>query len=162
MIATILIPKNRVPVLVGQAGKTKKDIENKTNTKIFIGEEITIEGDALDVMATENIIKAISRGFAPEKALELLDEEKILHIVQLPKNEKEVIRIKSRLIGTMGKARRNIERLTNTHISVYGKTVSIIGSYEDAEIAKAAIEKLILGSMHSNVYRFLSLRKKHV
>lgn len=160
MIASILISKMRVPVLVGAEGKTKKDIEEKTHTKIFIGEEITIEGEAIDVMTAENVIKAIGRGFAPEKALELLNEEKVLYIIQLTKNKKELKRIKARLIGTMGKARRNLESLTNTRISVYGKTVSIIGSYENAGIAKEAIEKLIGGSMHSNVYKFLEFRKR--
>ena len=159
MIATILIPRMRVPVILGTNGATKHDIEEKTNTKIFIGEEITIEGEALDVMAAENIIKAIGRGFAPAAALALLDEEKVLYVIQLPKNENELTRIKSRIIGSDGRARQNLERLTNTQISVYGKTVSIIGCYEDADIAKEAIEKLISGSMHSNVYRFLELRK---
>ena len=161
MIATILIPRMRIPVVLGTNGATKHDIEEKTNTKIFIGEEITIEGEALDVMAAENIIKAIGRGFAPSKALKLLDEEKVLYVFQLPKTENELTRIRSRIIGTMGKARRNLERLTNTQISVYGKTVSIIGCYEDADRAKEAIEKLIFGSTHSNVYRFLELREKH-
>lgn len=159
MISTIMIPRKRIPVILGSNGATKKDIEDKTHTKIFIGEEITIEGEALDVMTAENIVKAIGRGFAPPAALKLLDEENALYVIQLQKNEKELKRVKSRLIGTMGKARRNLERLTNTRISIYGKTVSIIGSYEDADIAKEAIEKLIAGSKHNNVYNFLERRK---
>lgn len=159
MISSIMIPRKRIPVVLGINGATKKDIEDKTHTKIFIGEEITIEGEALDVMAAENIVKAIGRGFAPPAALELLDEEKVLYVIPLQKSEKELKRIKSRIIGTLGKARRNLERLTNTYISVYGKTVSIIGSYEDAEHAKTGIEKLIAGSKHNNVYSFLERRK---
>ncbi len=161
MITGILIPKRRIAVVVGKGGKTKKTLEEKTGTKIFIGEEITIEGEALEVMAAENIIKAIGRGFAPDTALELLDEDKVLYVMQLDKGEKELSRIKSRVIGTNGRARRNLERLTDTHISVYGKTISIIGLYDDADAAKAAVEKLISGSMHGNVYRLLELRKKH-
>lgn len=157
MIASILIPKARVAVLVGAHGSTKKSIEEKTNTKIFIGEEITIEGEALGILTVENIVKAIGGGFSPGRAMELLDEDKILYIIQLPKADEK--RIKSRIIGKMGRARRNLERMTNTHISVYGKTVAIIGYYDDMEASKEAIEKLIFGSTHSNVYSFLERRK---
>ncbi len=161
MITSILIPKARVPVIVGRNGKTKRLLEKKTNTKLFISEEITIEGEAIDVMTAENVIKAIGRGFSPDAALELLDEDKVLYVLQLPASDKEMKRIKSRIIGTGGMARRNLERLTDTRISVYGKTVSIIGYYDDADAAKEAVEKLIKGSMHRNVYKFLELRKKN-
>ncbi len=159
MITTTLIPKQRISILIGKDGGAKKRIEEKTNTKIFINDEIIIEGEPLDVITAENIIKAIGRGFEPAKALELLDEDMVLHIIHLPKNENELRRIKSRIIGTNGRAKRNVERLTDTCISVYGKTVAIIGSYEGAEIAGAALKKLIAGSTHSTVYRFLESHK---
>ena len=64
-------------------------------------------------------------------------------------------RIRSRLIGTSGKCRRNIERLTGTRISVYGKTVAIIGKYTNAHLAAQAVEKIIKGIPHRSVYEFL-------
>jgi ribosomal RNA assembly protein len=78
--------------------------------------------------------------------------------ISLPDDRKRLKRVTSRLIGTRGKARRNLERLTQTHISVFGKTVSIIGKYEDAERAGHAIEKLIDGFSHRSVYEFLEKR----
>ena len=108
------------------------------------------------MMPAENIIRAIGRGFSPENAMELLDEEKTLYIIHLSDNARSLKRIRSRLIGTGGKARRNIERFTHTKISVYGKTVSIIGSYEDVEKAKGAVEKLISGVSHRSVYKDIS------
>lgn len=154
MIKELSVPKNRIAVIIGRNGETKRMIESKTRTKIKINDFVSIGGDLLGMMTAENVIRAIGRGFSPENALELLDEEKTLFIIQLPDNALK--RIRSRLIGTHGKARRNLERFTHTKISVYGKTVSIISSYEDAERAKNAIEKLISGASHKSVYKDIS------
>ncbi len=151
MIKELTIPKSRMAVLIGKNGETKRMIESKTKTKIKINGFIRISGDLLGILFAENIVRAIGRGFSPENAFQLLDEEKTLYIIQLPDNA--LRRIRSRLIGTHGKARRNLERFTHTMISVYGKTVAIIGSYEDAEKARNAIEKLISGASHKSVYK---------
>ena len=155
-INTIKIPEDRLPVLIGTKGSTRRRIEKSTKTKIVItGEEVTIKGDSINVLDVENIIKAIGRGFSPENAMLLLDEDNTLSIINLPKSEVARKRIRSRLIGTNGKSRRNIERLTRTHVSVYGKTVSIIGKYENVDMAGQAINKLIKGVPHRFVYEFL-------
>ncbi len=155
MIKAVKIPEERVPVLIGKNGTVKRQIEKATKTKITVGEEIEIEGESLDVLAAENIVKAIGRGFSPENAEELLDEEKTIIILDLPKSEHAAKRLRSRLIGTNGKCRRNIERLTGTKISVYGKTVSVIGSYNNVSLAEDAINKIIKGIPHRFVYEFL-------
>jgi ribosomal RNA assembly protein len=147
------IPEKRIAVLIGKSGEIKKTIERKTGTWLNITDIIEIHGEALEVLNAENIVKAIGRGFAPKKAMELLDEEKELYIIEIP--EKGVERIRSRLIGTRGKARRIIEKKTNTDISVYGKTVSIIGEHDDVKIARIAVEKIILGAPHKNAYRLM-------
>lgn len=156
----ILVPKEREAVLIGRSGKTKKGIEKATNTKISVSDDVCIDGDAIDVLTATEIVKAIGRGFSPENALELKDEETCLIIIQLPKDEKILKRIRSRLIGTRGKVRRNIETYTGVKMSVYGKTVSVIGSHEGAELASAAIEKIIKGLQHKSVYAFLEERRK--
>jgi ribosomal RNA assembly protein len=45
---------------------------------------------------------------------------------------------------------------------VYGHTVSIIGTIEEAEVAREAIQMLVRGSMHSNVYRFLNRKRREL
>ena len=153
MIKELSIPRRRIPVVIGGKGEIKRLIERETHTKLVVGEFITITGEIVDIMLAENIVRAIGRGFSPENALELLDEEKTLYIIQLPDNKTSLKRIKARVIGTGGKARRNIERLTHTKISVYGKTVSIIGGYSDVEKAKDALERLIAGARHGTIYK---------
>ena len=155
MIKKIRIPEERIPVLIGKDGRTKYRIQRLTHTRIDIGEETTLEGEALDVMTAENIIKAIGRGFSPEASEILCKEDGTLDIIQLPKERKELNRIKSRLIGTKGKCRKNIENLTKTYISVFGKTVSVIGPYNNVRFAAEALQRLIKGDTHSSVYRIL-------
>ncbi|MDI6721089.1 MAG: KH domain-containing protein [Candidatus Aenigmarchaeota archaeon] len=160
MIRAVRIPEERLPVVIGKNGSTKNDIQKLTHTKISIGEEITIEGDSLDVLTAENIIKAIGRGFQPNAAFLLKDEGNAMEILNLPKERKELNRIRSRLIGTRGKCRKNIESLTRTHISIYGRTVSVIGKYENIRLVAEAIKKLIEGAPHSFVYKFLEERQE--
>jgi ribosomal RNA assembly protein len=155
MIKTVRIPEERLPVLIGKNGITKRRIEKLTKTKITVEEEVEIDGESLDVITAENIVKAIGRGFSPENAEELAEEDATLMIIELPKDEHNAKRLRSRLIGTNGKCRRNIERLTGVKMSVYGKTVAVIGSYNDVSLAENAINKIIKGIPHRFVYEFL-------
>ena len=155
MIKNIKIPEERLPIIIGVKGSTKRQIQRKTETKIKVDEEITIEGESLNVLDAENVIKAIGRGFSPDIAYELLKEDTAFSITELPRDARQRARIKSRLIGTGGKSRRNIERLTGTYVSVYGKTVCLIGKYENIYFAEQAIKKIIDGLPHRLVYEFL-------
>lgn len=155
MIEDIKIPKERMSVVIGKSGETKYKIEKLTKTKLNLDEVVTINGEALNVLDATNIVRAIGRGFTPKESYELMDENNTLQIIPLEKKKNILIRVKSRLIGTYGKARKNIEVLTDTKICVYGKTVSIIGKYENVEMATKAILKLIGGTPHAHVYKFL-------
>jgi|SRR3989344_1917003 len=160
------IPKERISVLIGAKGSMKRKIQKLTNTKLMINSEegdVFIDGDSLDVFNCLNVIKAIARGFNPDIALKLLDEDVSLEIISLDefsRNKNDIIRLKSRLIGTEGRARTHIEELTNTNIAVYGKTVCIIGNVDDVFIARQGIINLINGSKHGNVYLFIEKQKK--
>ena len=117
---------------------------------------MSIEGEGLELFRAKNIVKAMGRGFSPKKAFRLFEEEESLDIVELSTmNDKKMRLIKSRLIGTKGKTRRLIERFSGCSMSVYGKTVSLIGNYEQLSVAKEAVSMIIDGSKHSKVYGFL-------
>jgi ribosomal RNA assembly protein len=155
MIKIIKIPEARMPVLIGTNGNEKRRIERRCKVKIRIEDVVEIKGEALDVMVAENVVKAIGRGFPPIDALKLTDENNTLIVIQLPKDDKKLKRLRSRLIGSRGKCRRNIEKLAGVEMSVYGRTVSLIGGYENVERAREAVEKIIAGAPHSNAYRML-------
>lgn len=159
------IPKERVPMLVGTKGETKRKIQKLTNTTLKINSEngdVFIEGESLDVFNCLNIVKAIGRGFNPEIALKLLDEAYVLEIVpveEFMRNKKDLVRIRSRLIGTEGRARKSIEKMTNTSVVIFEKTVGIIGKVEDVMLARQAIINLSQGSKHGNVYSYIEKQK---
>jgi len=69
-------------------------------------------------------------------------------------------RVKGRIIGEKGKARKNLEELTNTSISIYGHTVGLIGDYEETKLAIDAIMLLINGRSHKSVYEMLYQAKR--
>ena len=161
------IPKDRVAVLIGKNGETKKRVEQETSTQLKIdskeGEVEVIGKDALGLYASREIIQAIGRGFNPEFALLLLKQDyafEQININDYLKTEDAMQRLKGRVIGSEGKARKYIEEMTETHISVYGKTIGIIGETENASTARQAIESLLKGSQHSNVYHWLEKRRK--
>ncbi len=158
---SLLIPREREKVLTQEVISR---IENELGVKLTKqGNEIEVEGEGIEAYKAVNIIKAIARGFAPENAFLLFDDTNVLEIIEIPGNENARIRIRARIIGRNGIVRKNIERMTNCKISVYGKTVSIIGSLEKVQIAREAIEMLISGKKHSTMYKYFeALRRKGV
>lgn len=170
----VKIAKKRIAVLIGPNGETKSYIEKNTNSKIEINSEegdVTIAStskttDPLSIWNAKYIVTAIARGFSPEKAFSLLNEERMLEIIDLSvfcgKSKSKLLRLKGRIIGLKGKTRRMIEELTEAYISVFGHTVGIIGEQFSLEIAKKAIMMLIKGSQHSSVYKFLGRKRDKI
>ena len=163
------IPEERVAVLIGTNGSTKKEIESATKSSLNITKEgdVTITGeDGLDLYTTKEIVKAIARGFNPKIALQLLKTDYALELVDMKdisgKSKNTLQRLKGRVIGKGGKSREEIERLTECNISVYGKTVGIIGEAGQVAIARQAIAMLLQGSMHKTVFQFLEKKKKEI
>lgn len=164
---SVKIPKERIAILVGKKGETKKKIEELTKTKIRISKsgEVSIFGEGDGVYFSSQIVKAIGRGFNPKIAIKLLSPEYNLYIFDLYdyyNTKNALIRIKGRVIGEKGRAKQAIERATDCYISVYGDTISIIAPYYTMRYAKEAVEKLIRGSRHSTVERFLAKAREEI
>ena len=133
------IPKDRLAVLIGKDGITKDTIEGETKTKINVDSkegDVFIKGeDALSLYAAREIVLAIGRGFNPEIAMMLLKQDYVFEKIDVTefagKSKEALQRLKGRVIGKEGKSRALIEDLTECYISVYGKTISIIGLAEN-------------------------------
>jgi ribosomal RNA assembly protein len=162
------IPKERIAVLIGKKGKAKREIESLTKTKIKVDSregDVFISGeDALSLFSTREVVKAVGRGFNPEVAKLLLKPDYILEVLNVEDyaSSNNLDRVRGRIIGTEGKARKIVETLTGCFISVYGKTVAIIGDAEKSVIARRAVESLLRGAKHGNVYKLLEKRKKEL
>jgi len=131
----------------------------KVEIKVNQGNEITIEGeDPLEEIRAYNIVKAVGRGFSIESALKLLEDNSSICIIDVgdyANTDNSKVRLKGRVIGREGKAKRKIEEDTNTKICVYGKTVSIIGKVQNVEIAKKTVELLLEGRSHSSAFNWM-------
>ena len=109
-------------------------------------------------MEGKGYCKGYRKGIAPEKAMNLLNDDNVLYVINLSEHgmsENKMIRVKGRIIGRHGKTRRKIEELSGSMISVYGKTVSIISPFNKVSKVKNAIEMLINGSKQNKVYNYL-------
>jgi ribosomal RNA assembly protein len=153
----INIPENRVSILIGEKGKTKRLIEKLTKSKLNISNKgnVTILSENLK---TRDIVEAIGRGFNPKIALKLVSEDIIFDLVEINDFSKNKLRqssLRSRVIGRNGSAKKMIETRTNTDIAVFGKTVAFIGKVEDVYLARRTIELILQGSQHGSVYRWL-------
>ena len=169
-----MIPRERVGVLIGPKGSVKSTIEQKLFVDLEIDSDtgsvyIGVKPDSPDpssALRAKDLVLAIGRGFSPSRAFSLFNEDYSFDIVDLHdyfgKNEAEIRRVDGRIIGREGRARRNLEELTGTLISVSGHTVSVIGTFESVSIAKDALEKLIEGRQHGTVYKFLRKKRGQV
>ena len=161
------IPLERVGVVIGREGITKTKIEEAFNSRLLIQSETGVidiaprvdSPDPTTILRARDVVLAIGRGFSPERALKLEDDDVVLDVIDLRellgKNEREIARLKGRVIGREGKIRRLIEEMTNAKISVYGHTISMLGDYETVTAAREAIELLLKGKQHSTVYKLL-------
>jgi ribosomal RNA assembly protein len=161
----IRVPLDRVAVLIGKKGETKKHLEEACHVSLEIDGETgqvvvrstsAEEGDPFRAMS---VVEAVSRGFSPQRALRLLEDDTALEVLDLRdyagKSDNSLERIRGRIIGLNGKSRKVIEELTKCSLSVYGRTVAIIGEPTEAKLAKDAVIMLASGSRHRSVYNML-------
>jgi len=168
MMQEMKVSGNRLGVLIGKGGLVKKELEKKTGTAIEIDSDeglVRVEGeDAVPFLRAIEVIQAINRGFSPERAFSLLeDEDLLLDITDLSAfsdSQRQLDRMRGRIIGRDGRSREQIEHMTDTYISVLGKTIAIIGLPEQLKVAKSAIDMLIKGMPHESVFSFLERKKR--
>ena len=173
--AFVRIPKERVGVLIGPEGKVKRYIEEHLQVKLEIESEEGGVGIMLDEKSTDpslllrakDVVTAIGRGFAPDQAFRLIrSEETAFDLIDLRvifgNSDSDMRRIKSRIIGMNGKTRHTIEELTEADMVVYGHTVGLIGTFEQVDTARNAVQMIIQGSEHHTVYNFLQKRRREL
>jgi len=170
--AFVRIPKERVGVLVGPDGKVKQNIEEKLMVELEIESEaggVTVvlsekTNDPSLLFRAKDVVTAIGRGFSPEHAFRLLrNEEDIFDFIDFRvvfgRSESDIKRVKGRIIGANGKTRKLIEELTEASVVVYGHTIGFIGSFEQVDVARNAVQMLINGSQHHTVYKYLQRKR---
>lgn len=168
----VKVPRERLAVLIGKEGATKELIEGTLNIALDIDSDSSsvqifdseATSDPLAVWKGRDIVRAIARGFSPERALKLKSDGVIVEIIDITQyigdSRNSMQRMKGRLIGQNGKTRRAIEENTGVYLSIYGKTISLLGTFEEVYDSKKAVEMLLHGKPHSGVYRYLEKANK--
>lgn len=170
----IRIPLQRVGALIGPSGTTKKTIENQLTVFLDIdGESGSVwitpqnkNSDPVTMFRARDIVLAIGRGFAPDKAFRLFHDEVYLGVIDLReifgKSDTDISRVKSRVIGKKGRTRQQIEELSGSALSIYGHTIMIIGNQSQVDVAREAVHRFIRGDQHKSVYEFLQRKRREL
>jgi ribosomal RNA assembly protein len=163
----VKIPQDRIGVLIGEGGETMREIERRAEVRLDIDSEtgsVRIEkvGDPIVGLKGPDIVKAIGRGFAPEDALTLLEDDlmmfDVIDIKAASRNKSDLRRNKGRLIGEDGRTRELMAELSGASVVVYGSTLSMIGQPEQVDTVREAAEMILDGAPHGSVYSFLERR----
>lgn len=171
MVYRFKVPLDRVGVLIGKNGETLKQLKEEGKTDIDVDSEtgeVTLMDDLSDdpylSFRMRDVLRAIGRGFSPENALKLLDDDYYYEEFDIRdfsgKSRKRIMQVRSRLIGSGGKTRRLIEDLTDCQLSIKGNTAAIIGDIEGMKVASKAVMMILNGSEHSSVYSFMERKRK--
>ncbi len=168
------VPKDRIAVIIGAKGQTRRDLQKAAGCKQLQIDsetgEIEVywpeagEYDPVKALKLPDVIKAVGRGMAPKRAIQLLQDDWFFEIVDLKdhvgKRSNQQRRIRARIIGSEGKIRKMIEQHTGTEISIYKSTIVLVGEGLGLSNARQAIEMLASGSEHGTVIKYLEKERR--
>ncbi|MXR20731.1 KH domain-containing protein [Halobacterium bonnevillei] len=164
----VKIPQDRIGTLIGEGGETLRRIEQAAEVRLDVNSQdgsVAIErnGDPVRGMQAPEIVRAIGRGFDPDAALSLLDDEMrmfdTIDIERAARNDNDLRRKKGRLIGEDGRTRELMEELTGASVVIYGSTFGVIGQPNEVDVARSAAEMLLDGAPHGAVYSYLERKR---
>ncbi len=162
---SVRVPLERIGVVIGKGGSTRKSFEEELGVVLSVDSKsgsVVVKCDSIekgDPMRAVRVVEAIGRGFSPQRAHRLLGEEVAFEVIDLRdfagKSVNALGRIRGRIIGVNGKSRRVIEELTGCYLSVYGRSVALIGEPTEMRLAMEAVKMIASGSPHRTVYNML-------
>ena len=148
-------------VIVQNMNKVKRAvpaIESSVKVKIGFGKDfVSLKGSELNEYLVEQIVIAVDFGFNVDDALLLKDDKFILEFIDVKSHtrRKNLRDVRARLIGTGGKARKTIEKLTGSVIVIHDNRVGLITDAIHLDAVVQGIESLIQGAKHGNVFAYL-------
>lgn len=159
---SITITKQSAKELLGQ----KKFVStlDDLGVKITLKENVvTIKSEsAMSALLVKNAIRAFNRGFDAKTSLLLLDDNYDLAVINIGDytgSQKRQTELKGRIIGSRGIIKKRLSKTTSCYIKILGKTVSIIGNYQNLQLAIEAIEMLLNGAKHDSVFAMIDRKK---
>lgn len=165
------IPPERVQILLSKNGEIRNLLEHKLGIRMEIDEEtgsISVKyppESAENYFLVKKVTDGISAGFSEADIREMIEKDLALVIVDLEEyisRLSHISRIKGRIIGQKGRAKKKIEDYSRCKISIYQNLVGILGPEENIELAREAVIKLVKGFEHQTVYRFMEARLRRM
>lgn len=138
--------------------KNRKKLEAVLDVKIENrGTEIYIEGLPENEYTAEKVILALDFGFPYSVAIEVKTEDLAFQSLNIKDytNQKNLPRVRGRIIGAGGKTLKTISTLSNCYMELKDNKIGIIGEYESLKYAEEALILLIKGTKTGNVYAYL-------
>jgi len=159
MIDSVSMPERRLGLLRRNKNLVKQ-LEELAEATVEVSDGVTFEcDDPIIGMRVKQVLTAFGRGFAMEDALNLLDEEQEMCLIDVTeysgKSRDRLGDLKGRVIGRKGKSKAVIEKATGTKMVLQGKTVGIIGRWQSVQLARDAVCMLLEGRKHGTVFRYL-------
>ena len=152
---SLYIPKERVDRMRKDKSIAER-IEKQCKCKIrIVDDAIEIDGDAFGEFSTRNVVQAFGRGFDVDTACLLLKDDYYFATIDLGQafgSDKRIQQVKARIIGIGGKTKKYIEGVSQAKLSIYGESVSFIGTTSAINEAQAAVNTLIEGGTHRIAY----------
>ncbi|MCS7105135.1 MAG: KH domain-containing protein [Thermofilaceae archaeon] len=161
----VAVSPERLGFIIGKGGQGITALEETFNVKIEVDSKTSTvyvspgeNATPFEVMRAKQAIEALSLGFRLEDVLSLSEDEWCLEIVdlnELARNLDDLRRIKARIIGEEGKARKNLEQMSGVKIVVGDKMVGLLGECGNVNVARKAVLMLARGRTHGSVYGYL-------
>ena len=138
--------------------KNRKKLEEILNVIIIHrGTEVYIDGEPEDEYVAEKVINALNFGFPFSVAIEIKKEDLMFEVLNIKHytNQKNLARVRGRIIGAKGKTIKIISELSNCYLEIKDNKVGIIGEPEFIKNAQEAIISIAKGTKQANVYNYL-------
>ncbi len=153
----VFIPSERIRVL-RKDRKLLDSLEKICRCTIDVKEEDAVVINAQDgygEFVARNVMFAFGRGFDIQDAEKLLNDDYYFNSIDIGHilgSEKRIKQVKARIIGEEGRTKIYIESVSGAKLSIYGDTVSFIGTPSQINEAETAVDILIHGGTHKVAY----------
>lgn len=142
--------------------RSRKKLEKILQVKITNrGKEVYVEGSPEDEYVAEKVLNSLDFGFPFSVAVEIKTEDLNFEILNIKDytNQKNLERVRGRIIGAKGKTIKTISELSNCYLELKDNSVGIIGEPEFIKNAEEAIITLAKGAKQANIYSHLEKHK---
>ncbi len=149
------IPKiKKNPSLLHELEKFARVRFDEANNMVLIESK----DEKSDVLKVRDFVIALDNCIEESLGLEILRKDFMVYLIDLRNifsDKEDIRRILGRIIGEQGKIKAKIIEMTGCHLQINDSKILLVGSYEDVEYAKQAIQIIVDGSPYTRLFKYL-------